>query len=290
MTTIAPSQVTFKEILVASDLSRTSENALGYAKSIAKRFGSHILLAHVSQSVNPIAIPEGEWIEGDSEARAEGQLEAAGVALRTEGFLADAVNAHGPVKHEIEFLANTHHADLIVLGTHGRRGLNRFIFGSEAEAVTRGAACPVLTVGPSASPAPSGAWAPKNILCAISLDPRGVEAATYGFTLSHSLGADFALVSVVDRAHSSDEKAWQIFERAFAQALPDRDIRRCKVHHLRTSEKTADNILDVAKTFKADLIVMGAKGSGLGATHLHAGVITQVMIDAPCPVLTLRAD
>jgi len=290
MTTIAPSQVMCKEILVASDLSEVSENALGYAKSIAKRFGSHILLVHTSPAVNAIPIPQGGWVQDRSEAHVEEQLEAAGIALRAEGFLADAVNAHGSVKNEIEFLANSHHADLIVLGTHGRRGLNRLIFGSEAEAVTRSAACPVLTVGPSASPAPPGAWIPKNILCAISLDPRGVEAATYGFTLSDSLGADFALVSVVDRAHSSDEKAWQIFERAFAQALPDGDIRRCKVHHLRTSEKTADKIIDVAKTFKADLIVMGAKGPSLAATHLHAGVVTQVLVNARCPVLTIRAD
>src|SRR5271170_983587 len=111
MTATAQTQLTFKEILVASDLTAASEGALGYAKSIAKRFGSHILLAHAGPAINAIPIPQGGWVQDSSEARVEEQLKTAGIALRAEGFLADAVNTHGSVKHEIEFLAKTHHAD-----------------------------------------------------------------------------------------------------------------------------------------------------------------------------------
>ena len=96
MTTIAPSQVAFKEILMASDLSDVSDKAIGYAKSIARRFGSRLLLAHISQPENPVAIPEGEWIAEDSELDVEEQVEAAGIALRAEGFTAEAVNNYGP--------------------------------------------------------------------------------------------------------------------------------------------------------------------------------------------------
>ena len=197
MTAIAPSQIAFKEILVASDLSDVSDKAIGYAKSIAGRFGSHLLLAHISQPANPVAVPEGEWIADGSGSYVEEQVEAAGVALQAEGFLAEAVNNYGPVKYEIETLAADRDADLIVLGTRARRGFERFILGSKAEGVMRTVGCPVIAVGPLAGQATEGPWAPRNIsvrhqprspcgrscglrICAFSDRPRGVYVAVCG--------------------------------------------------------------------------------------------------------------
>src|ERR1700757_2188511 len=168
MTTTTSPEVSFKEILVASDLSDASTNAIGYAKAIAKHYGSHIVVAHVSDPAAPIAIPEGGWIQ-ETANQIEEQMQAVGLALRAEGLAADAVNTYGSVRHEIEALAEQYHTDLIVLGTHGRRGLKRFLFGSEAEGLARRTPRPVLTVGPAVAPAPNVAWAPKNILCATSL-------------------------------------------------------------------------------------------------------------------------
>ena len=288
MTTIAPSQIAFKEILVASDLSDVSEKAIGYAKSIARRFGSHLLLAHISEPANPVAIPEGEWIPDDSESHVEEQVEAAGVALRAEGFSAEAVNNYGPVKYEIEALAADRDADLIVLGTHARHGFERFILGSKAEGVMRSAGCPVIAVGPLAGQAPEGPWAPKNILCATSLDPHAVEVVAYGYALSQTTHAAFTLLSVADKGGSSGEEGWQAFQKSLARALPEMDVRRCQVHNVRENEQVADNIVDVARTLKADLIVMGAKSSPPGATHLAPGVLAKVLAEAPCPILSIH--
>ncbi len=289
MTTIAPSQIAFKEILVASDLSDVSDKAIGYAKSIARRFGSHILLAHISQPENPVRIPEGEWIAGDSESHVEEQVEAAGVALRAEGFLAEAVDNYGPVKYEIETLAADHDADLIVLGSHARRGLERFILGSKAEAVMRSASCPVIAVGPLAGPAPEGPWTPRNILCATSLDPHAVEVAAYGYTLSQTTGAAFVLLSVAEESDIANEEKWQAFQQVLGKALPEMDVRKCQVHNVRENEQVAENIVDVARTLKADLIVMGAKSSPSGATHLASGVLAKVLAKARCPILSIHA-
>src|ERR1700757_1509861 len=143
MTTTTSPEVSFKEILVASDLSDASTNAIGYAKAIAKHFGSHIVLAHVSDPTAPIAIPEGGWIQ-DYANQIEEQMQAAGLALRAEGLAADAVNTYGSIRQEIEALAEENQTDLIVLGTHGRRGLKRVLFGSEAEGLLRRTARPVF--------------------------------------------------------------------------------------------------------------------------------------------------
>ncbi|HZD47715.1 MAG TPA: universal stress protein [Silvibacterium sp.] len=289
MTTTTATEITFKEILVASDLSDASLKATDYAEAIAKRFGSHIVLAHVSDPGSPIAIPEGGWIQ-EAANLIEKQMQAAAVALRAEGLAADAVNTYGGVKQELEALADANHSDLVVLGTHGRRGLKRFLFGSEAEGLLRGSDRPVLTVGPAVAPVPTGAWTPRNVLCATSLNLRAAQVVAYGYRLARSLGASFELLSVDDANRSAkDEPTWRAFEDALAQALPE-EAGRCQIRSLQSGKSPAENIVDVARTLKSDLIVMGAKASHFTTTHMPAGVLAQVLIDAPCPVLTLRTE
>jgi nucleotide-binding universal stress UspA family protein len=289
MPTTARPEVSFKEILVASDLSDASTNAIGYAKAIAKHFGSHILLAHVSDPGAPMAIPEGGWIQEDANLIEE-QMEAAGVALRAEGFAANTVNTYGSIRQEIEAIADANQSDLIVLGTHGRRGLERFLFGSEAESMMRRAARPVLTVGPAAAPAPQGVWAPKNVLCATSLNPRAAHVVAYGYRLAQSLGAAFEMLSVDDPNHPADrDLSWRAFEEALGEALPE-ELGKGQIRSLLSGKSPAENIVDVARALKCDLIVMGARTVHFATTHALAGVLGQVLADAPCPVLTIATE
>ena len=289
MTTITIPEISFKEILVASDLSDASTNAVGYAKAIAKHFGSHIVLAHVSDPAAPIAIPEGGWIQ-DYANQVEEQMQTAGAALREEGLAADAVNTYGAVRQEIAALADEYQTDLIVLGTHARRGLKRFVFGSEAEGLVRRTTRPVLTVGPAAAEAPKGAWAPKNILCATSLNPRAAQVVAYAYKLAKSLGATFELLSVDDPNHPADRDAtWSVFEEALAEALPE-ELGKSQIRSLLSGRSPAENIVDVAKALRSDLIVMGARSVHFATTHMPAGVLGQVLADAPCPVLTLGTE
>src|SRR5271167_3726387 len=110
MTTLSLPAVSFHELLVASDLSPASEKALGYAKAIAMRHGSHILVLHVSKPISRIAIPEGGWIEDDSWQLIEAEVEAEGLALRADGFHAEAINVYGPVAEEVRLIAEAHHS------------------------------------------------------------------------------------------------------------------------------------------------------------------------------------
>ncbi|MBV8115837.1 MAG: universal stress protein [Silvibacterium sp.] len=289
MTTTTIPEVSFKEILVASDLSDASRNAIGYAKAIARHYGSHIVLAHVSDPAAPIAIPEGGWIQ-ETANQIEEQMQAAGLSLRAEGLPADAVNTYGSIRREIEALADEYQTDLIVLGTHGRRGLKRVLFGSEAEGLLRRTSRPVLTVGPAAAPPPKEAWAPKNILCATSLNPRAAQVVAYAYKLAKGLGASFELLSVDDPKHPADaDLNWRTFEDALAEALPE-ELAKGQIRSLISGKSPADNIVDVAKAVKSDLIVMGARTTHFASTHMPAGVLAQVLADAPCPVLTLAIE
>jgi nucleotide-binding universal stress UspA family protein len=191
------------------------------------------------------------------------------------------------IRQEIEALAEENQTDLIVLGTHGRRGLKRVLFGSEAEGLLRRTARPVFTVGPAATPPPREAWAPKNILCATSLNPRAAQVVAYAYKLALSLGAAFELLSVDDPKHPADaDLTWDAFEDALADTLPE-ELAKGQIRSLMSGKSPANNIVDVARTLKSDLIVMGARTVHFANTHAPAGVLGQVLADAPCPVMTI---
>ncbi|MGO9834757.1 MAG: universal stress protein [Polyangiaceae bacterium] len=142
-----------KRILVPHDFSDTAQCALDYALAFAEKFGAAITVVH-SYEYPVLSFPEGPVITADLIRQIQ---DAAGAALdgvvsraKRPGIAIDSVLRQGPVWSEILAEARDARADLIVIGTHGRRGLSRALLGSVAEKVVRTAPCPVLTVhGPA---------------------------------------------------------------------------------------------------------------------------------------------
>jgi len=131
----------------AVDFSESSRAALVEAADLAKRCGAELLLIHVSET------PEAALDMPTPEAGRAGQLE---LERKLEGWRAEAARlsggevssevAVGPAADEIARLARDRGADLVVCGSHGRRGLRRLAVGSVAERLVRVAPCPVLVV------------------------------------------------------------------------------------------------------------------------------------------------
>ena len=132
-------------ILVPVDFSAGSDAALEMATSLARDSGGSLILAHVE--VIPLSAAGGEYLYAIPEPPTEELL------ARLEAVVVP--DSHVPVERRllagdpadaIIRLAQTEDVDLIVMGTHGRRGLTRLLMGSVAEAIDRAAPCPVLTV------------------------------------------------------------------------------------------------------------------------------------------------
>jgi nucleotide-binding universal stress UspA family protein len=121
-----------RNILFATDFSQPSRLAGRTAAEIARHFGARLHVLHV---VPPVTDP----------APGVSALRAAGTELET-GLSVVTASATGRAASEIVRYARRNAVDLIVLGTHGRTGFSRAVLGSVAEAVTRRAGCPVLTV------------------------------------------------------------------------------------------------------------------------------------------------
>lgn len=287
MHTAVPAITMFQEILAATDFSDSSLKAVGYAKAIARRFGSHLVLAHVSQPVVAISPPEAVWFDAlDVQVGLEDRLESEVAGLRSEGMKADAVSLQGAVTPEILIVAASHASDLIVIGTHRRHGVDRLILGSTAETLLRKANCPVLTVGPAA-PETSGEWWPSEMVCATSLVPESAHVAAFAHKLATRLGAGLALMHVETARdlHGVDNRAR--FEQVLAQGLPPEFAKETGVEIHISPDTVAQDIIQTAIRRKAGLIVLAAEHAWPGVTHLTRGVVAHVLTDAPCPVLTL---
>ncbi len=159
MATLNSVAATFERILVPTDFSEMSDHALEYAKAIAGQDNSQLLLVHVNPPVNLVTPPEGAWIdEAEIQAAQAERLEQTGATLRSEGFRAQAISLTGPLYDELLSAIKQNEADLVVVGTHGRKGYERLLLGSDAEAILRHAHCPVLLVGPKAPALQDKAW------------------------------------------------------------------------------------------------------------------------------------
>jgi nucleotide-binding universal stress UspA family protein len=136
-------------ILHPTDFSDNSEPAFRLACALARTFGAHLILLHVNPP--PMIVYAGEpvpvetWPDRESIQESLHTLEkqATGIAVTTEISEGDAADG-------ILSAAEQLHADLIVMGTHGRGALARLLLGGVAERVVRKALCPVMTARPEA--------------------------------------------------------------------------------------------------------------------------------------------
>jgi nucleotide-binding universal stress UspA family protein len=197
--------------------------------------------------------------------------------------------------------AEARHTDLIVVGTHGRSGMDRLMLGSVAESVVRKAACPVLTVPRRAEPAASLAFA--RILCAVDFSPASLRALQYAAELAPAIGADLSALHVVELITGNGDglpeeiaDASADYREAFRAAAlerlegvvpaalgDDRDIR-----HLVTIGRPYREIVRIAEHERCDLIVMGVEARSVADLLLFGSTTEHVLRQAPCPVLTVR--
>ncbi|HEY7745189.1 MAG TPA: universal stress protein [Desulfuromonadales bacterium] len=141
----------FKTILFATDFSESSDYAFQYAYSVAKKFNARLLLVHV---INEPVDLRGFYVPHISFEKLEEEIEE-GAQKMMEKFCRahirdydnyESIIVPGIPYDEIIKKATDYSADLIILGTHGRTGLDHVLFGSTAEKVVRKSPVPVMTI------------------------------------------------------------------------------------------------------------------------------------------------
>lgn len=200
--------------------------------------------------------------------------------------------------------AKTLPADLIVLGTHGHSGFDRWMLGSVTEKILRKASCPVLTVPrPVGEPTVDVITMLKRILCPIDFSDSSMKALEYALALAKEADAELLLMHVLEAL--ADVAHWQqpidpaIVEylrlseqnalTRMRAVLPPDARTWCTPKELLMTGKPYEEILRVARDHDVHLIVMGVYGRNPIDLMFFGSTTNHVVRAATCPVLTLKS-
>lgn len=294
-------------ILVPTDFSPLADMALDYALRLADRHRAslhllHAVVLHADDPNDPAHhFPDADEIRSRLEEIAERRMTSRLAERAVPDVEVTRIQRRGistaPVILEY---ASEVDVDLIVMSTHGRRGLGHVLLGSVTEEVVRLSSCPVLTIRgrtPEALPA-----APQDVLVPVDFSGHSARAVAHAKAICGAYGATLHLVHVFERpvhpeiyvggspiefpGFASVRDRLQEALESVGQEAPGPAVP-IAVHVV--EGRAVPSILELADEVEPDLIVIATHGlSGL-AHALLGSVSEKVVRRAPCPVLTVKA-
>lgn len=289
--------LTIERILCPVDFSEFSARAYDYAHSLARHYEATLLVFHVVRSIviDPafLATTMIDQVYAEQAADAKVQIaklaeKQAGEAVRTQiivqmGLPADSILS----------VAKANDADLIVMGTHGRRGLDRLMMGSTTEAILRKAHCPVLAVRePTRNfvkpESPDDPVQLGKILCCVDFSENSPRALEYAFSLGLQYGAEITLLHILENAKGGPDESALALE-SIDRLVPDEVRTWASVVPKVRSGKPYEEIIEHAAEAETDLIVMGVRGRNVVDLAVFGSTTHRVIQLGPCPVLVVRA-
>ena len=285
------SRIAISKILLATDFSAESQNALQCAISLAKRYESKLFLAHAISGAASLptadvwpALPD---LEQPNAEKNMAQLEQ---NKELQSLPHEVVLQAGETWEVLSRLVSDQNIDLIVMGTHGSGGIDKLMLGSTAEKVVRHATCPVLTVGPCVRVLSLDRF--RNILYATDFSSGSLRALNYALSLAEEDRAELTMMHIIENNAVSDAELieWKRRDGDRLRHLvpPDLDLPSQPEMEVEVGDP-AQEVVRLADARNADLIIMGSHPSGAVATHIPWTTLHHVLQHAHCPVLTVRA-
>ncbi len=299
--------ISFKKLLCPTDGSPHSRHALEYAVAIARWYTAEIHALRVLAPIPPTwempaAVNLGELESGVRERGLE-EVEQFLAGARDAGVQAQGEVAIGREALEIVERAKTLPADLVVMGTHGRGGFEKWVLGSITEKVIRTAPCPVLTVTlPAEDAAPPGETPFRRILCAVDFSDHSNRALSFALSLAQLAEGHLTLVHVLEpiadehleiyAGHTVGELRPALEARTrerLSEAIPDDARNWCEPDERIVLGRPWEAILEAARETESELLVMGVHGRSAVELALFGSTTNHVVRAAHCPVLVVRS-
>lgn len=287
-----------QKVLVATDLSEASRTSLGYAAALSRRLNASLTALYVSPrdaSYQPFpTFPSEATLDPTRRQGLEDEVrrfvESAAGAQPVEVVVRD-----GDPADEILAAAAESTFDLVVLGTHGRRGFERWSLGSVTDRVARRLEGSLLTVPPHARPP-----AAFRMLCALDLSDASAEVLAYAAGFAERLEGRLLVLYVAEGSHWYDP--WPISgvdqdairravagsaERRLAE-LVARHVPHAVPSEVRVTFGRAHREIERIASDQVDVVVLGLP-STRGIDRLFLGSTAQHVLRAgTCPVLLVR--
>jgi nucleotide-binding universal stress UspA family protein len=288
-----------ERILCPLDFSEFSTRAFDYAASLARRYKSKLLLEHVvylAFPADPSYINEEalDTVSRGLSDFARKQLEDFVRKHSSQGIEMESFVEEGDVTDSILALAQEQAVDLIVMGTHGRHGLDHLLLGSVTEKVLRKARCPVLTVRKPAHEfvAPADSLEPvhlRKILFGVDFSTYSERALLYALSLAEEYKAELTLLHVMEDfpLHKDLTTVTSEVVQELERLLPP-SARGCGLlkPRLRVG-KPYEEIIRSAREADTDLIILGVRGRNALDLVIFGSTTYRVIQQGPCPVLTV---
>jgi nucleotide-binding universal stress UspA family protein len=287
-----------EKILCPVDFSDFSTSGFEYAVSFAARYKAKLYVQHVIESVTALFtyenLPGWREVYAEFRAAAEEALEKLIASRVSQHVQPETVLQVGDPADLILKFAQKETIDLIVMGSHGRRGLDRLITGSVTQRVVRKAHCPVLAVRKPihefASQAPDGGLEIRKILLASDFSDHAHHAFGYALALAMEYHAELTLLHVLEDVPRHQELQCETARliRELEAPLPSDARSRCTIKSVVRLGKPYGKIIQLATESQTDLIVMGVRGRGALDVAVFGSTTNRVLQLGPCPVLSVH--
>ena len=280
-------KIAFKNILFLTDFTEASQTALAFALGFAKHFDARLFPAH---ACDPVILTETATpnILDEVEENSRRQLNALAKENNINGT---PLFACGPIANAFPGWITENGIDLIVMGTHGRKGLKHLLMGSVAEVIFRNATCPVLTVGPHVTIRPSRGFQADKILFPTDLGTHAKFAAQYALSIAHENQAKVTFMHVISPGDTLHRDRTQVVTDSYKKLetlLPPDAKQWCKPELVVEVGDTVKELLGYAESERPDMIVLGLPAGKKFNGHFRSSVTYNLIAGAACPVMTVR--
>lgn len=288
---IALGAVEIKNILIATDFSVESQNALQHALSLALHYQSKIHLVHVIQPVAHDFLSRARTKIAKEQPRGAAE-ENIGRQADELAFVPHQIHmVEGQTAEMIDIVAKEIAADLVVIGTKGAEGISKLFQGSTAEEVFRRVSCPVLIISQHVQQ-PDPVVELKQILCPTDLVSDERCAVGYAVSIAEKHDAKLTMVHVLGGVSPLLKTDFLNFEKPYVNRMQRLIPSEAKLpskaqFRIEYWEVVSDAVVFTARGLAADLIVLSVhpEESCKPRQRDHA---YRIIAHSPCPVLTVR--
>jgi len=282
-----------ENILCPVDFFPASARAVDYAAALAKNYGAQLMLMHVVSPIISAAyeVPLNveEVIQSMTET-AKVEIERMAERPRKAGVLVKTIVRTGDVDFQIQEQVAANKPDLLVMGTHGRKTLERWFMGSHTERLLRHLPIPILTIGPGKKTMAPPAI--RRILVTTDFSDGTPDAMRYAFSVAQECQSKVTLLHVlnemsVDIAPRYRDSLIRSIRGQLEGLVPNEARNWCEVSTCVQSGMPVPAILKALKRERVDLLVMNIHGKGMLDRALLGSTAERVVRGAGIPILLI---
>ncbi len=287
----------YKRILFPTDFSECADEAYEYALLMANMYNAELHVFYANAVYSNAFGPEFKIttnIPSDLKQSMDKYKPKYGISV--DNIKKSTIKGYATAPCIIDYIKKEK-IDLVIMGTHGRRGIRHMLLGSVTEEVLKTAPCHIITIRKDDSVKP----VPKHILVPMDFSKHSQSALIEGQNIAKSFNADLILLHVVEDPIppayylSANDKTLKDLFKTTAKHSRNKLLDISKELDIKQNFKievikghVASSITKYASDNKVDLIVMGSHGYS-GLTHFLLGSTTEKVVrSAACPILTIK--